>query len=272
MPTDSLYRQPCSRSPPVLSLYSPKHPTGLSATEESVVLQRTQKCGFTWHNLQNFTEKCSEDSSQNPLLRTTVLWAFPSFPISSLPHVPVPGLSFLYTRTLADTKQSKDSMCSVRTYQCNAHMIFRYELLFHLFGDLFPFCAGIQTIFLVWSQPIYISQCLSFFCFSNNQKHPPKVKLDPLTWCPSEPTMCFSSTAKLHDRIVNTLWCGHREGRGGWDKSGDEVWHKHCVQSRQLVGSFCVTQKLSSVLCDDLEDWDGEVRGKLKKGMIYRYI
>ena len=215
----SLYRQPFSHSLPVLSIPQ-------SIRQASALLKNLQFCrelrsvdspGTTYR----ISLKSAQKTSQNSLLRTTVLWAFPSFPITSLPHVPAPGLLFLYTRTLADTKQSEDSTCSVRAYQCNAHMIFRYELLFHLFGDLFPFCAGIQTIFLVWSQPIYISQCLSFFCFTNNQKHPQKVKLEPLTWCPSEPTSCFSSSAELHDRPVKTLLCGHREGRGGWDESGD---------------------------------------------------
>lgn len=46
------------------------------------------------------------------------------------------------------------------------------------------------------------------------------------------------------------------------------------MSNRQSVGKLlCMAQELSSVLCDDLKGWDGEVgEGRFKREGMYVYI
>lgn len=54
------------------------------------------------------------------------------------------------------------------------------------------------------------------------------------------------------------LWA--QRGGGGWAKLGEEHRHIHTtVGQRELVGAAVYRRELGSVLCDDLEGWNGAV-------------
>ena len=58
---------------------------------------------------------------------------------------------------------------------------------------------------------------------------------------------------------IETWTCGHRGGKGGWDELRDQDQHTYttmCKTDSQWEHSI-KHRKLSSVLCHDLDGWDG---------------
>ena len=70
--------------------------------------------------------------------------------------------------------------------------------------------------------------------------------------------------------------CGHRGGRQGQDELGDYDWHIYTATCEIDSKWEAVTlhSKLSSVLCNDLEEWDGGgwEGGPEGRGFMYAYV
>ena len=86
----------------------------------------------------------------------------------------------------------------------------------------------------------------------------------------TDETIC--KAGQRHRRREQT--CGHGGGEREWDELGDWDWHIHttmCKIDSQWEPAV-QHRELSSLLCDDLDGWDGGGGGRSKREGIQVYI